>query len=80
MWPSLFGPGWGWGILVALVFLSVIVAVLGLLFVLLNGRRETAKPFDMLWHRFEEGDLTREEYQRFRRKGDPTRPAGGAGT
>lgn len=68
MWPSIFGPGWGWGILVALAFLCFVLGVLGFLFIVLTGRPpEAADPLDRLWHRFEEGDLTRQEFDRVRR-------------
>lgn len=31
MWPSVFGPGWGWGLFVALALLSLFVSLLGFL-------------------------------------------------
>ena len=68
MGPSLFGHGWTWGILVALAMLGVILGGLGLMFYLLQRPPETREPLDRIWHRFEEGDLTREEFER-RRQG-----------
>ncbi len=70
MWPSVFGPGWGWAVLVAMTFLCFVVGVLGFLFIVI-GRppREVADTLDRLWRRFEEGDLTREEFVRLTRPG-----------
>lgn len=69
MWPTVFGPGWGWGVLVALVILCFLLGGLGLMFFILRGPRETAEPFDRIWHRVEEGDLTRREFERLRHEG-----------
>jgi hypothetical protein len=46
--------------------LSVIFGGLGLMFYLLRRRKDTPVLLDQIWHRFEEGDLTREEFQRLR--------------
>jgi hypothetical protein len=66
MWPNLFGHSWIWGILVTLAMLCIIFGGLGLMFYLLQRPTETPDPFDRIWHRFEEGDLTREEFERLR--------------
>jgi hypothetical protein len=66
MWPSLFADGWIWGILVALGMLCIIFGGLGLMFYLLRRPPETREPIDRIWHRFEDGDLTREEFERLR--------------
>lgn len=70
MWPSVFGPGWGWAVLVAMAFLCLVAGVLGFLSIVI-GRppREVVEPLDRLWRRFEEGDLTREEFIRLTRAG-----------
>jgi hypothetical protein len=68
MWPSIFGPGWGWGLLIALAFLCFVLGVLGFLLVIFNRpSQKTGDSLDRLWHRYEEGDLTREEFERLRR-------------
>gem|GEM_PF-5327180 len=42
-----------------------IVGVLGFLFLIaLKPARQTSDEFDELWHRYEEGDLTRSEFER----------------
>jgi len=65
MWPSVFGLGWG--ILVALAFLCLILGLLGFLFLIFSRQPpKTTEAFDGIWHRFEEGDLTREEFGRAR--------------
>jgi hypothetical protein len=67
MWPSVFGPGWEWGVLLALAFLSLVLGVLGfLLLVVFRSSPEGAEGPDPLWHRVEEGDLTRAEFERIR--------------
>ncbi len=72
MWPSIFGPGWMWGALVALAFLCFVLGVLGFLLLVINRPpRETGDSVGQLWHRYEEGDLTREEFERLRRGGRP---------
>ncbi len=65
MWPALFGAGWGWGILVALSLASLFAGFLGFLLLITNREsQETAEPLDQIWHRYEEGDVTREEFKR----------------
>ncbi len=69
MWPSLFGLGWTWELLVALAMLGIVLGGLGLMFSLLRRPKETPDAFDQIWHRFEEGDLTREEFEQLRQAG-----------
>ncbi|TMI86715.1 MAG: insulinase family protein [Bacillati bacterium ANGP1] len=70
MWPSMFGPGWGWGVLVTSAFLFIVLGILGFLFVVIYGPpRQAEESVEHLWHRFEEGDLTRQEFERYRRAG-----------
>jgi hypothetical protein len=68
MWPSMFGPGWPWGVLVVLAF----VALMGLCLAwVVRSERPPAMPGtppDDPWHRYEEGDLTRQEFERLRRR------------
>jgi len=68
MWPNLFGPDWAWIAAGALAMALVIAAVL---FGLAAAARlespdhgQTSR--DDLWHRYEIGDLTREEFERLR--------------
>jgi hypothetical protein len=69
MWPILFGPGWEWGVLVALSLAGLVIGLLGFLcLVVRKPRPEAATPLDQLWHRYEEGDLTGEEFDRLRHK------------
>lgn len=81
MWPSVFGPGWGWGILVALAFLCLILGLLGFLFLIFSRQPpKTTDAFDGIWHRFEEGDLAREEFERLRsERRRAYRPGAGGG-
>jgi len=78
MWPSIFGPGWVWGALIALAFLCLVLGVLGFMFlVIFSPPREADDPTGRLWHRFEEGDLTKVEFERFRHAGrTPVSPRG----
>ncbi len=66
MWPDLFGPGWQWMVLGAfglgtLMMLPIAVAM---------GTRQRAahdaalRPELVIWHRYEQGDLTRKEFER----------------
>ncbi len=72
MWPNIFGPGWGWGVGVALAFLCLVLGVLGFLLLIVNRPpRDTNESSDRLWHRFEEGDITRGEFERLRRVNQP---------
>ncbi len=70
MWPNVFGPGWGWAVLVAMAFLCFVAGVLGFLFIVIGRHpREVAEPLDRLRRRFEEGDLTRDEFEPLGRAG-----------
>ena len=72
MWPSVFGPGWGWGVLVALAFLCLVLGVLGFLLLFINRpAREADEATDRLRHLLEEGDITPEEFQRCKRAIQP---------
>ena len=66
MWPDLLGPGWQLQILMAFGLTAVLVGVIVLW--LAAGHTSPAMPDEMLttWHRYEVGDLTRQEFQRFR--------------
>jgi len=80
MWPNIFGPGWGWGTLVALAFLCLVLGVLGfLLLVFKEPPRSVGESSDQLWHRWEEGDITRYEFERLRRAGQTHLGPRGAG-
>ncbi len=69
MWPALFGPGWVWGALVALCLGGLLLGLIGFLLLTVNDRRRpSADPLEELWHRYEEGDLIREEFERRRRE------------
>jgi len=69
MWPSMFGPGWQWGVLVALSLGCLLIGLWGFVaLVVRKPRPEAATPFDQLWRRHEEGDITVEEFDRLRRK------------
>ncbi len=75
MWPLIFGPGWVWGVLVALALSSLFVGVLGFLLLIMGNRpRDHARPFDETWHRYEEGDITREEFERLRHLEEASHP------
>ncbi len=71
MWPTLLGSGWIWSALVAAALVCFIVGVLGFLFLItVRPPRQTSDEFDEIWHRYEEGDLTRPEFERsVRRRG-----------
>ncbi len=72
MWPSIFGPGWGWGALVALAFLCLVLGVVGFLLLVINRPpRDADESIDQLWHRLEEGDLTHVEFERRKRAIQP---------
>lgn len=65
MWPTLLGSGWIWGALVAAALVCFIVGVLGFLFfITVKPPRQMSDEFDEMWHRYEEGDLTRPEFER----------------
>jgi len=69
MWPDLFGPGWTIQLLVAgglfACMMAVITAMIG------AGSSSAQDPpdeFQRLWYRYEQGDLTRQEFDRYRRQ------------
>ncbi len=75
MWPMIFGPGWIWGVLVALGLSCIIIGVLGFLLLVLSNRPgKHPSSLDEAWHRYEEGDITREEFERLRRLQEGPRP------
>ena len=69
MWPDLMGSGWEQQILMTIGILSAVIAGLRALAVAADRpfREEGPDPLLTLWHRYEEGDLTRQEFQRLRR-------------
>jgi hypothetical protein len=72
MWPSIFGPGWGWGVLVVLAFLCLVLGVLGFLLLVINRPpRDPDESTDRLWHLLEEGDITPGEFERRKRAIQP---------
>jgi len=69
MWPAMFGPVWIWGVLGALALGCLLIGLVGFLLLIVGGpRRRPTSRLDELWHWYEEGDLTREEFNRLRRK------------
>jgi hypothetical protein len=64
----MFGAGWGWEILVALALVSLFVGFLGFLLLITRASHEVVEPLDQIWHKYEEGDITREEFTRLRRR------------
>lgn len=72
MWPSIFGSGWGWGMLIALAFLCLVLGVLGFLLLVINRSPQNVDDsIDQLWHRLEEGDITPGEFERRKRAIQP---------
>ena len=67
MWPDLFGPGWQLQLLMALLLTALLLGVIGLLW-LAAGHTSPVIPDEMLtaYRRYEVGDLTRQELERFR--------------
>jgi hypothetical protein len=69
MWPDLFGPGWTIQLLVAGGLFTCIVALIAAM--IGTGSSSAQDPpdeFQRLWHRCEVGDLTRQEFDRYRRQ------------
>jgi hypothetical protein len=69
MWPELMGSGWEQQLLMAIGILCVVIAALKVLAAAADRpfRDEGPDPLLALWHRYEEGDLTRQEFQRLKR-------------
>lgn len=63
MWPDLFGPGWGWDVLIAG---SSLACFLTLIWLFGDARMPQRAPDQLqrVWHRYEQGDLTRDEFER----------------
>jgi hypothetical protein len=68
MWPALFGSGWIWSALVAAALLCFIVGVLGFLFLITVRPPRQVSELERDWHLYEEGDLTRSEFERRARR------------
>ncbi len=67
MWPDLMGPGWERHLVATLGLLAAFIASLGLLASLASRREpESPDPLLVLLRRYEEGDLTRWEFERRR--------------
>ena len=71
MWPGIFGPGWGWGMLIALAFLCLVLGVVGFLLLVIKAPRDPDESTDRLWHLLEEGDITPGEFERRKRALQP---------
>jgi len=68
MGPSVFGPGWGWGVLIALSVLCLVAGLLGfVLLVLRPAPRRRADARDDISQRIEEDDLPLEDFERLPR-------------
>ncbi len=77
MWPNLMGPGWEQQLLMAVGLLCAVIAVLKVLAAAADrlDAEKAPDPLLALWHRYEEGDLTRQEFERAKRS-FRERPAG----
>ena len=64
MWPGLFGSGWVWSALVAVALLCFIVGGLGFLFLITVRPPRHASQLERDLHLYEEGELTRPEFER----------------
>jgi hypothetical protein len=69
MWPDLMGSGWEQQLLMATGILCAVIAALKVLAAAADRpfKEEGPDPLLTLWHRYEEGDLTRQEFQRLKR-------------
>ena len=69
MWPNLIGPGWQSQLALAAGLLFAVIATFKVLAVFADrmSSEEAPDPLLNLWHRYEEGDLTRQEFERLRR-------------
>lgn len=66
MWPDLFGPGWIWGVLMAAGLFGVFLALVWLLGDF-QMPRDAADPVRAVWRQYEQGELTRQEFERAKR-------------
>jgi len=69
MWPDLMGSGWEQQLLMTIGILCAVIVALRILDLAADRpfKDEGPDPLLTLWHRYEEGDLTRQEFQRLRR-------------
>jgi hypothetical protein len=69
MWPNLMGPGWQPQLLLAVGMLCAIIAASKALAAAADRweAEEAPGPLLGLWHRYEEGNLTRQEFERAKR-------------
>lgn len=66
MWPNLFGPGWVYAVLLSCGFLLAFIGLLKFLDFLYKEPMAQEDPLLALWHRYEVGDLTRQEFERLK--------------
>jgi hypothetical protein len=66
MWPDLFGSGWVWGVLLSFGVLGALIGALVWLEILTRQPAEVDDTVQRVWHRYEQGDLTRAEFDRLR--------------
>jgi len=64
MWPALFGSGWIWSALVAAALACFIAGGLGFLFLITVRPPRHASELERDLHLYEEGELTRLEFER----------------
>ena len=72
MWPDLFGPGWLWGVLSAASLFGAFLALIWLIGDF-EVPRDAVDQFQVVWHEYEQGELTRQEFERARRVWDASR-------
>ena len=79
MWPNMMGPGWEQQLLLAAIMQCGIIAVLGLVWRAACHVSGPHQPDAVLglWQRYEQGDLTAQEFSRLMRdaRGAITQPA-----
>ena len=81
MWPYLMGPGWQQQLLIAAGLLGATFAAVKILAAAAARLEadEAPDPLLQLWHRYEVGDLIRQEFERAKRT-LREQPAGDAAT